>query len=316
MSSTTVAETLVAPMTSSVPPAAPGPLSHADKRRLYQPLLKRLPALVAYSIVALTLLLGWQNRAAEILEAENGLGYALGIIGGSAMLLLLIYPLRKRVSSLRHIGGTRAWFKVHMVLGVLGPTAILFHSNFSMGSINSSVALWSMLVVAVSGSIGRYLYTKIHYGLYGQQADLRRLRQDYKKGQLLLPRLLDLPEAAHTRLEALGEIAISNKHQTMGRFFTLCLFGAQTHVTMIRTRRSVARELRRIADAKNWSSKRRQRVYRALTRRVGIYLSLVRRIAGFTLFERLFSLWHVLHIPLFIILVISAIVHVVVVHAY
>ena len=42
----------------------------------------------------------------------------------------------------------------------------------------------------------------------------------------------------------------------------------------------------------------------------------VRRAATLGVYERLFSLWHVLHVPLFVILVLTAIIHVVAVHLY
>ena len=44
---------------------------------------------------------GWSIRDEGYLTAESGLGYALGIIGGTLMLLLLLYPVRKRVRSMR-----------------------------------------------------------------------------------------------------------------------------------------------------------------------------------------------------------------------
>lgn len=40
------------------------------------------------------------------------------------------------------------------------------------------------------------------------------------------------------------------------------------------------------------------------------------KVAHFTAYEKLFSLWHVAHIPFVYLLVLSSIVHVVAVHAY
>ena len=97
---------------------------------------------------------------------------AIGIIGGSAMLLLLVYPLRKRVPSLAFIGSVKHWFQFHMVLGVAGPLCILYHSNFSLGVINSNAVLFAMLIVSASGIVGRYFYARIHCGL-AQHCDLQ-----------------------------------------------------------------------------------------------------------------------------------------------
>ena len=46
------------------------------------------------------------------------------------------------------------------------------------------------------------------------------------------------------------------------------------------------------------------------------YLSSVQRAAQFATWERMFSWWHVLHVPLVYMLVLSAIAHVIAVHIY
>ena len=46
------------------------------------------------------------------------------------------------------------------------------------------------------------------------------------------------------------------------------------------------------------------------------YTSSVSQLSGFTAYVKLFSIWHHLHLPLFIILIITGIVHVFVVHVY
>ena len=40
------------------------------------------------------------------------------------------------------------------------------------------------------------------------------------------------------------------------------------------------------------------------------------KVAGFSFFERLLSMWHILHMPLFVMLLIAGIVHVYAVHMY
>ena len=113
---------------------------------------------------------GWSSEE-EYLTPKSGLGYWLGIYGSTAMLLLLIYSIRKRTKATRWLGPIPLWFRVHMMLGIAGPVLIMFHSNFKLGSLNSNVALFTMLTVAASGIVGRYLYAKIHMGLYGRKAE-------------------------------------------------------------------------------------------------------------------------------------------------
>jgi hypothetical protein len=77
------------------------------------------------------------------------------------MLILFLYPLRKHFKFMKDLGKLKWWFVVHMFLGVGGPLLILLHSTFRIGSLNAAIALYSMLIVAISGVIGRFLYARV-----------------------------------------------------------------------------------------------------------------------------------------------------------
>jgi hypothetical protein len=64
---------------------------------------------------------GWRNRGDNYLTAESGLGYALGIVGGSMMFTMLLYTARKKIRFMRRLGALKHWFRAHMVFGVLPP---------------------------------------------------------------------------------------------------------------------------------------------------------------------------------------------------
>jgi hypothetical protein len=71
-----------------------------------------------------------------------------------------------------------------------------------------------------------------------------------------------------------------------------------------------------LARRRHWSAEdlsRRRYLARKLVRR---YLANVVRVAQFSAYERLFALWHVVHVPFIYMLVISSVVHVIAVHAY
>jgi len=138
---------------------------------------RRLPWPLLWSVVVVGLIT-WGSRAhlERYITAQRGIGYWLGITGGSMMLLLLLYSARKRLAWLRWMGGLPAWFDFHMVLGVVGPVLVLFHSNFSLGATNSNVALICMLLVAGSGVIGRYIYTRLHAHMDGHEVTLDQLK--------------------------------------------------------------------------------------------------------------------------------------------
>jgi len=270
--------------------------------------------LLWFALVAAVIALGWWLRNEGYLVAENGAGYWLGIIGGSLMLLLLTYSLRKRVRFLKRALPVKWWFQMHMALGVIGPVCILFHSNFHLGSLNSNVALVCMLLVAASGIIGRYIYTRIHTGLYGERI---RLRETLAEFRILFSDLSALAvtqpqrKLAEDILKAVTQIvteaeqkrSVSRKqnrqriqkiNQDLGRLVNSL---EQSHKTLPATVELTQAHTRLQED------------YQAL-------LLMLRKIPGLELFERMFSLWHIIHIPIFVLMIITAIIHVVVVHMY
>lgn len=103
---------------------------------------------------------GWWHRDASPIDPHVGLGYALGITGGTMMLTTLGFAAAKRFGRRGEDHATRGWYRVHVVLGLLGPLAILYHARFHWGALNSSFALATMLVVTLSGLVGRFAATR------------------------------------------------------------------------------------------------------------------------------------------------------------
>ena len=271
------------------------------------------PAGIGFLAAALAIVAGYVLPTEQYLTPQSGLGYALGILGGSLMLLLLFYPARKRKPWLKFIGTTKAWFQLHMLLGVVGPLLILFHSNFSLGATNSNVALFCMLTVAGSGLFGRYFYAHIHLGLHGRKTSLNELRDYAERLRQVSTEVSFLPELVD-RIAA-EERALVDRCQ---RLFVLArpLAGAFGTVAARRHLRTyVHRELAagHVVGAPAVRSSRLEAIaYDYIDSR----LAATRRVVEFTAFERLFSLWHALHMPLFIMLIIAGTVHVVAVHVY
>ena len=121
-------------------PRRPAPKKLPWWRKIY----KDWGATAGLALAAAAIVTGIMGRDERRVFADEGLGYALGIVGTLLILFLLIYPLRKRFKWLKVLGNVRNWFRVHMILGVVGPLTILYHSNFMLGSVNSTVALLAM----------------------------------------------------------------------------------------------------------------------------------------------------------------------------
>ncbi|MFO6463476.1 hypothetical protein ACK8OR_03705 [Jannaschia sp. KMU-145] len=287
--------------------AKPGPKPAPDTSRGRKSGAPELIVMLSLSAAAIGY--AWTRRLEGDLTAETGWGYALGIVGALAMLTLLLYPLRKRIVKLRVIGNVRSWFRIHMILGIVGPTLIILHANFALGSLNSSVALFAMLVVAISGLIGRLFYARIHRGLYGRRASVREYLDDMETLKHEFD--TDMPDPAWL-LQTLRDYESCRLAPTQALWTSLgrALSGPASR---FRLRREVMRRYARTVEQAGGPRRDRSQLVR---RHLDSYLHAVARAQSFALYERLFALWHLFHLPLFVILVIAAIVHVVGVHLY
>ncbi|TLY83141.1 MAG: pyridine nucleotide-disulfide oxidoreductase [Gammaproteobacteria bacterium] len=271
---------------------------------------------LSFLLVSVMLYYGWTTQTGRYINPYRGAGYALGIIGGSLMLVLLAYSLRKRWAWLEFLGSTPSWFRFHMVLGIAGPLAILYHCNFSTGATNSNVALFSMLTVAGSGIIGRYIYAHIHNGLYGRKLEFGELHAGADSLRSLSGRISFVPELVTHIENAEQRVLKAGPHLSVLGFARPIGVGVAT----VRARRQLHRYIRRALRA----SSRKSAVVRTEQKRlretacayVDRRLAATRRVAEFEGFERLFSLWHSLHIPLIFVMIIAAIIHVIAVHVY
>ena len=255
--------------------------------------------LFAIFIIGL-LIYGWSRRDSNYITAESGIGYLLGIVGGSLMLVLLLYPLSKRSRLLTRLVPLRFWFSFHMFLGVVGPVMILFHANFQLGSLNSNIALFSMIIVASSGLFGRYFYTHIHHGLYGSRISLQELKQNLaaEHNSLFADECLD--DSFRKRLNAIEQKVMEPYSGVFASFYHAMLLAASA--------RSITKRL--TEQFRNTDD------YARIKKEVARYVLALRKITAFKLYERLFSLWHLFHLPLFFMMLITAVVHIFAVHLY
>jgi hypothetical protein len=271
---------------------------------------------LVYLTIALLVWGTWRLSQLGLFKAGDDLGYWLGVAGGVMMLLLFSYPLRKHFRFAHGWGRVKWWFLVHMLLGVGGPLLILLHSTFRIGSLNAGVALYSMLIVAASGVIGRFIYARVNRGLRGETTDFKALQtragldqQDVRSRLAFAPAVEKILKEFEQR--ELSATAGWGTH--LRRVFWLPVSQWLTHMACVDALRG---PLQSLADHSKWSDADRVRRNAQARKLVRRYLTAVTRVAQYTAYERLFSLWHIAHIPFVYLLVISAVVHVVAVHAY
>ncbi len=292
--------------------AAPGKARGAEKSSYASAV-----ATVAFSVAVLVALAAaWGIRGELHIVPETGIGYWLGIAGSLMMLILMLYPLRKARPAMARLGRIASWFKMHMIFGILGPLLVVVHSNFKLKSANATVAMLTMLTVVASGIIGRYLYSKVHKGLYGKKAEVKTLMQEAEAlrlafgdggnpdsgGQAALiaarDAILDPDASALRSLMIMVNLEVSTRSQRAA-----LIEDARTALS--------ARALREAWNRGTYAQRLEQ-----VEADLDHYLATLRRAAELKFYSRVFAGWHVLHLPLFVMLILSAVVHVIAVHLY
>ena len=272
---------------------------------------------VAIYLLLVAMTLGaWQISRMGWFTAADDVGYWLGVAGGVMMLILFGYPMRKHFSFARNWGHMKWWFWFHMALGIGGPWLILVHSTFHVGSLNAGVALYSMIVVALSGVVGRFIYRHVNKGLRGEAIGLQELQAFAGLHKDDARSRLSFAPEVEARLKAFEQTQLSAKAGWGTYLMQVFWLPVQRWRAFRDCDAALRAPLAVLAADKGWSKEDRSKHHRRALKLVRSYLDAVVGVAQFTAYERLFALWHVAHIPFVYLLVISAIVHVIAVHAY
>lgn len=219
-----------------------------------------------------------------------------GYVGAGLMLISCIYPFFRRVKAFRKIVSNTMWFDLHLMAGTMGPMFIVLHSSLKLDNWVAA-AFWSMVIVFISGVIGRYLYTQVPDLLNGRELEeldheraFTRLRTQYPQAAHVVDRML----AQHkTRADRIGARA------GMIRSFLWI---------MLEDIRRPFRWLSRRGMFRKHGVPRRQA--REMRQRVGRMLLIHRRQVLAPRAQLLLHSWKKVHVPFTIIMVGIASVHI------
>jgi hypothetical protein len=154
------------------------------KKRSVFDIVLLLLYIVSFILIFWILIHGWDYYSAAFAKrplmphyrtwrSAGFLGHGFGVLGSLLMLLMLLYSLRKRWSLLARVGHVSHWLKIHIYFGIVGPLLIVLHSAFKVQGL-IAVSFWSMVAVAASGIVGRYLYLKLPRNILGEELDLHQ----------------------------------------------------------------------------------------------------------------------------------------------
>src|SRR5580700_1491238 len=114
------------------------------------------------------------------LKPSGAIGLRLGMFGVLLFLFIYLYPIRKKWAWLGRQGNSKRWLDIHVLLGLVAPVVITFHSSFKFSGI-AGVAYWIMIVVLLSGVVGRYIYAQIPRNLNSAELSLQEAQEQSQR---------------------------------------------------------------------------------------------------------------------------------------
>jgi hypothetical protein len=244
----------------------------------------------------------------EILRPSGTMGIKLGMFGVLLFFLIYLYPLRKHWGWLGRQGNSRHWLDFHVVLGATAPIIVAFHSCFKFGNI-AGMAFWSMLVVTLSGFVGRYLYSQIPRGLSAAELSKKEMLEREEK---LRKELAEQRATFGFSVEALYQLPTADEVAKTPMVASLL------SMFLIDFKRPFKASLVRLQEAgfgpwvfsfcgllptRDWKLERAIRVAQKDA-------TLSKHILFLTRTQQVFKLWHVVHRPFSYAFAILAILHI------
>jgi hypothetical protein len=238
-----------------------------------------------------------------VLDPATPFGLTFGFIGLGLFLFMWLYPMRKRVPGLRKMGGIGSWLRIHVIAGIALPILVAVHAGWRFTGL-IGLGYFAMVLVTLSGFVGRYVYARIPRHRNGVELSRDEVMNERRN---LLTQI-----ASQTGLDpAEVESALS-----MGPAQNQRLGLAQIFVQMFLSDLKQRRALHAIR--RNWSRPRpgspppdpaALKKAMQLARR---QLALDQQVSMLEATHRVFSWWHVAHLPVAITALVAVLLHVII----
>ncbi|MBT3216971.1 MAG: hypothetical protein HOD97_06305 [Candidatus Marinimicrobia bacterium] len=231
------------------------------------------------------------------------MGHGLGILGGSMMIIMFVYSLRKRIKFFQKWGKLPTWLNYHIFLGIVGPILVTLHTAFKFGGL-VSISYWSMVAVALSGFIGRYIYIKIPHRVSGVELSkdefLNRIR-------LLTEEMKVEFSMSDDNISLILDLSGAEKIEQRGLWgiFTIFIMDITGWVKWLGIKNKIQKT--------SAIPKSEIRKFKKSLRQI---VKMNRQIAFWTAAHSLFHYWHVIHKPFAYTMVVIMFIHIVLVVSF
>ena len=257
-----------------------------------------LLALSGYQYYATPLEQRFFNPSHTALKPSGIWGHGFGIIGTLMMIIgVAIYMIRKRVIKFLNFGYLKHWLELHIFLCTLGPVLVLYHTAFKFGGI-VSVSFWSMVLVVLSGVVGRFIYVQIPRTIEGQEMGINAINYLRVNLATKVSEAIDLDQKVMNDFQML---ASPERYKDL-TFLQALSFSFKDFFRI----KFLMWKIERIVNKAGLPKVIRKDILHAA--KAEIVLS--RRIALLRTFHKLFRYWHIVHLPFAITMFVIMLIHV------
>lgn len=213
------------------------------------------------------------------------------------------YMLRKRWKKMHRIGFLKHWLEFHIFMCSVGPILILFHTAFKFGGI-ISIGFWSMVIVVLSGIIGRVIYIQLPKTLQGENLSKSEIEK------IISELLLKLSPSLRDEISKILHLEIQNSNPKnfevdLNPDFLNSLKLILQENSRRRKKIKILKSLIELQKIPETDKKELMKIGRQI-------ISLNTKEHLFNAFESLFRHWHIFHLPFAITMFLLMFIHIIV----
>lgn len=240
------------------------------------------------------------NPDHNLLKPSGMLGHGFGIIGTLMMIIGVgVYMIRKRYRKLFNIGYLKHWLEFHIFLCSVGPVLVLYHTAFKFGGL-VSISFWSMVLVVISGVVGRFIYLQIPRTIQGRELSEQELIEIKEKLAIRVRSVLSEDASTLTEFE---RISSADRYKSF-KLSTAIGYLQRDFFDIKRVMRLFKKRIKLLGIDENQ--------HKELMKAAKSELTIARRIAFLRTSQKLFQLWHIFHLPFAIAMFVIMVIHVLV----
>jgi hypothetical protein len=268
------------------------------------------------SIAAIVIITGWLTRDANGLHPNNGLGRWLGFLGGLTIFAALIHSWRSLPRNWSHMQNARNGAEFQLFLGVVTTTVILFHANFLLGALTSTIAMISLLSIVIVETIKFRSYSNIFKITKGKISDRVDFLMLVAKTKRNLFRYLPVGNKVLIELESIEALVGTPSNSIISAIGQRFAVIRRLNYIRPRVARAAGQFIRAESRKLLLDTKTRDKWKRDARNSLDDFVSSVSGTSKQAVSVRLIGILQLLQIPLVAIMLISIVLHVVAVHFY